>query len=376
VAEWLGKAEKALSRQRWDEAAGMVEEALQVDTENAALQAKLIEVKDAPRQFKLKSYRREAEGAIARGNWDKAIAALETAIQLAPEDKSLSDQLEAVRSDQLNAQLDLYRKGAEKAMAAGDWETAIAARQSALKLAPKDPDLERALEETRQARHQAQLDLFQKQVEEAIAAGKWEEAIQAVKSAIKFAPKDAAWKNKLAEVESARRQAQLDAFRAQADAARKAQKWDEAIAALENYRKLEPAEAKIQAEIEGMRVEKRASELKAFKAQAEGAAKTENWDEAVGAWEGYLALEPDDGAGVDEKLLHARKYAKIARDYTEAQEAIRKKRYSRAIELLQGIIAQEPTINRHRDCWWKPWKPIKPSRSGGVRGCWAVCWLF
>jgi len=368
VADWLGKAEKALSRQRWDEAAGMVTEALQGDPKNEELQAKLVEVKDAPRQFKLQGYRREAEQAIARGNWEKAFGALETAIQLAPEDKTLREQLEAVRSDQLNAQLDLHRKGAEKAITAGDWEAAIAARQSALKLAPENPDLVRALEETRQAQHQAQLDLFQKQVDEAIAAGNWEAAIQAVQAAIKFAPKDAVWKNKLNEVEAARHQTQLDDLRAQAEAARKAQNWEAAIAALEDYRKLEPDDKRIQDEIEQLRVEKRASELKTFKAQAESAAKAEKWDEAVGAWESYLALEPEDGDGVHEKLQHARKYAKIAGDYTEAQEAIRKKRYSRAIELLQGIIAQEPTYkstsrllveaveaNKAIPFWQRPW---------------------
>ena len=117
-----------------------------------------------------------------------------------------------------------------------------------------------------------------------------------------------------------------------------------------------------------MRVEKRASELKAFKAQAESATKAEKWDEAVSAWESYLALEPEDGAGVEGKLQHARKYAKIAGDYAEAQEAIRKKRYGRAIELLQGIIAQEPTYkstsrllveaveaNKAIPFWRRPW---------------------
>jgi len=343
VTEWLGKAEKALTRQRWDEAAGMVQEALKVDPENEELAARLVEVKDAPRQFKLQGYRREAEGAIARGNWEKAIAALQTATQLAPEDQSLREQLEAVRNDQLKVQLDLHRKGAEKAIAAGDWEAAIAARQSALKLAPEDPDLVRALEETRQAQHQAQLDLFQKQLDEAVAAGNWEAAIQAVQAALKFAPQDAAWKNRLAEVEVARHQFQLDSLRAQAETARKVQKWDEAIAALENYRKLEPDDIKIQAEIEQLQTEKRESELKAFKTQAEKAAKAENWDEAVRAWESYLALGPDDGAQVEENIRHAQKYAKIAGDYAAAQEAIRKKRYGKAIELLQGVIAQEPT---------------------------------
>ena len=117
-----------------------------------------------------------------------------------------------------------------------------------------------------------------------------------------------------------------------------------------------------------MQVEKRESELKAFKAQAERATKTEKWGEAVTAWENYLTLEPDDGAGVEDKLQYARKYAKIAGGYVEAQEAIRKKRYGRAIELLQGIIAQEPTYkstsrllveaveaNKAIPLWRRPW---------------------
>ncbi len=368
VAEWLGKAEKALSRQRWDEAAEIAEKALQVNPDSRELQAELVKVKDAPRQFKLQGYRREAEGAIARGNWEKAISALETAIQLAPEDKTLRGQLETVQNDRLNAKINLYRGEAEKATAAGDWEAAIAARQFALKLAPGNPELERALEETRQAQHQAKLADFQKQVDEAVAAGDWERAIQSVKSAAKFAPQDAAWKDKLTEVEVARHTAQLNGLRAQAEAAQRAQKWEAALAALESYRKLEPGEANIQIEIEQLRVEKRESELKAFKAQAERAAKAEKWGEAVQAWESYLALQPEDGAGVEEKLQHARKYARIAGDYAEAQDAIRRKRYGRAIELLQGIIAQEPTYkstsrllvdaveaNKAIPLWRRPW---------------------
>ena len=212
------------------------------------------------------------------------------------------------------------------------------------------------------------MDLFQKQVDEAIAAGNWEEAIQAVQAAIKFAPKDATWKNKLDEVEAARHQAQLDALRAQAEAARKAQNWDDGHRRARELSQTRTGRRKIQAEIEQLRAEKRASELKAFKAQAEKAAKAEKWDEAVGAWESYLALEPEDGAGVEGKLQHARKYAKIAGDYAEAQDAIRKKRYGRAIELLQGIIAQEPTYkstsrllveaveaNKAIPFWRRPW---------------------
>ncbi|MBI9051834.1 MAG: protein kinase [Anaerolineaceae bacterium] len=81
----------------------------------------------------------------------------------------------------------------------------------------------------------------------------------------------------------------------------------------------------------------------AFKAQAEKAAKAEKWQEAVQAWESFLALESGDRVEVEEQLQHARKYARIDGNYNEAQESIRKKHYGRAMELLLGIIAQDPT---------------------------------
>jgi hypothetical protein len=89
---------------------------------------------------------------------------------------------------------------------------------------------------------------------------------------------------------------------------------------------------------------KRRSELAAFKTQAEAATAAGNWDEAAAAWEGYLALEPEDHSQVEEALQRARKYASISNDYAEAQEAIRARRYGRAVVLLQGIIAQDPTF--------------------------------
>ena len=107
VQVWLDKAEKSLSRQRWDEAASMVEEALNIDPENSELQKRLLEIKDAPRQEKIRTYKKEAEQAIAKGNYPKAISAIQTATLLAPEDSSLKEWLDSIKSDQDNAQLRL-----------------------------------------------------------------------------------------------------------------------------------------------------------------------------------------------------------------------------------------------------------------------------
>lgn len=264
VSEWLSRADKSLSRQRWDEAAGFVEQAIKLDPENPELRTKLLEVKDAPRQSKIKGCKHEAEQAIQRGNFENAITAIETAVQLAPEDTSLAEWLETTRSDHLNARLNIYRDQAKKAIAAGDWDGAATALKEALKLSPNDVDLQKELAETETAKQQARLD--------------------------------------------------------------------------------------------------------ELKSQAENATQAENWAEALTAWENYLALNPKDPSEIEAALQHVRKYTKISGDYAEAQDAIRKKRYGRATELLQGIIAQDPTYkatsrllveaveaDKATPIWQRPW---------------------
>ena len=420
IASLLDKAERALARQRWDEAAGMVAEALKLDPENKDLQAKRAQVKDAPRQYKIQQYKREAEQALARGNFDKAIAAIETLVLLAPEDPNLADWLESTKTDQFKARLKVYRDQAESAIAGGDWSAAIAARETALKLSPDDPDLvqelagtkaaqlqfalddlerqavqavergdwetaiqareaalkrspgdpilAKAVADTRQAWLQAQLEVLKARADEARAQGSWEAAMEAVRAAIQLAPGDPSWTAQLSEIEAARHQAQLEVLRHEADQARAAGDWEAAIVALGKHLELEPGEARIQAEIEAIREDKRQAQLAAFKTQANKAAAGEKWTAAVQAWEGYLTLAPEDQAEAEAHLQHARKYARITQDYGEAQQAIRRKRYGRAIELLQSIIAQDPTYkstsrllveaveaNKAIPMWRKPW---------------------
>jgi tetratricopeptide (TPR) repeat protein len=315
IQTWLERAEKALSRQRWDEAAEMVEEAIKIDPEDHDLMAKLREVKDAPRQFKLDGYRQEAEQAISRGNWEKAIAAIETAIQLAPNDPSLVSWLDTIHDNQLKAQMDLYAQ----------------------------------------------------QIEKSIATGNWDAAIQACQKAIKLAPEDERWRSRLEGINQTRHQVKLDTLYSQANEARNRNEWDEAIRLLEDVLELEESED-IRSEIEQARKDKREYELAAFRSRAEKETENENWGEAVEAWSSYLALTPEDADRVVSKLNHARKFAQISDAYDEAEEAIRKKHYAKAIKLLQGIISQDPTYkstsrllveaveaNKAIPLWRKPW---------------------
>jgi tetratricopeptide (TPR) repeat protein len=368
ISVWLAKADQAVAQQQWDGAAEMVSEALKLDPENQNLLGKLLEVKDAPRQFKIQAYRNEAEVAITKGDFDKAILAIETAALLAPEDDSLSDWLVSTRGDRLNAQLNMYRNRATRAVATGDWDAAVSAWKDALKHAPDDPTLAQELESTKAARLKAQLDTAQIQAEDAIDRQDWGTAIQAVQGAMDLAPDEAYWAEKLAEIEAARKKAQLDDCRMEASTARSAGNWDAAIAALEKYLEIDPDDIRIQAEITEILDEARHRQLAALREQAEDAAASENWEAASEAWVGYLDLEPENRILAEDRLHNAQKYAGIAKDYADAQTALRRKRYGKAIELLQGIIAKDPSYkstsrllveaveaNKAIPVWRRPW---------------------
>lgn len=112
---------------------------------------------------------------------------------------------------------------------------------------------------------------------------------------------------------------------------------------MEDYLQIEPSNLQIQADIAKIQDKARLHKLDSLKKQATDAATRENWDTAIQAWDSYLVLEPEDYAQTKANLQHAQKYTRIASDYAEVQVAIWKKRFGKAIELHQSIIAQDPS---------------------------------
>lgn len=291
VRGWVQKADKAMTRQRYDEAAGMIEEAIVVDPDNQDLQKRLLEIRDSPRQERVKAYRHEAEQAIAKGNYPKAISAIETAILLAPEDKELSHWLNEMRSDQSNAQLHLHQSQAAQLQATGDWDGAVAAWEAALKLKPNDEGLRAEL----------------------IAA------------------------------QNSREEAQVKALRAKVDSTRKAGRWEEALAAMQQLLVLIPQDTTLAGELENIQAEYHQAKVRDLKKEAESAVRQEKWEDAQKAWQAYLAEVPEEAGQVEKHIARARKNAALLNDYETAQGLIRKRQYGKAIHLLQGIIAQDAT---------------------------------
>ena len=251
----------------------------------------MLEIKDAPRQEKIKSYKKEAEQAIAKGNYPKAISAIQTATLLAPEDSSLMEWLASIQGDQANAQLRLHQTQADQAEGAGNWEVAIAAREAALKQHPDDQRLIEQLEKTRAAKQQAQIKEIKSRIERAKQESKWEAAILATQEYLQLLPDDQEAKKELAL----------------------------------------------------LKVEQHNSKVRNLKTQAEAASKAEKWEEAIQYWQAYLLEKPEDRSKVDQLIEQAKQKAALLRDYETAQVHLKKRQYNRAIHLLQGIIAKDPT---------------------------------
>jgi tetratricopeptide (TPR) repeat protein len=168
-------------------------------------------------------------------------------------------------------------------------------------------------------------------------------AVKALEAVLPPGPNEADTVNKdLHKVKAAEEKTRLDALLAKADEAIKSARWEEATGFLLDALAIKPNEA-VEAKLAEVRSKQRSAGLIEIKTQAQGLARAERYNEALEAWNEYLSLKPDDHEEVERTLQDLRKAAKITREYGKSQEAIRRKRYNRAIGLLQGIVAQEPT---------------------------------
>jgi tetratricopeptide (TPR) repeat protein len=258
---------------------------------------------------------------LEQGDYSEAVTAFETAMKIDEEDV-------VARSGYCDAVLAL----GEAAQSGGKSDEALDMYQAILVVNPAHTDARKRM-----------AAIFQEQAEALLVEGRDDEALIFFNQAMTSTPEDdqlsARYDEVLAEVKSK----VINTWLSKAEKALSRQGWDEAAEMVEEAIKVDPDDQNLQVKLIEVKDAPRQFKLRGYRREAEQAANHGNWDDAVQAWESYLALEPDGGDDIGDKLQFARKYARIAGDYVEAQQAIRAKRYGRAIELLQGIIAQEPS---------------------------------
>ncbi len=236
---------------------------------------------------------------------------------------------------------ELSSQRAEKALSEGKNEEALSAFGEALHFTPENQALIARVKKVREQNLRKILGNLLARSGKEESAKNWDGAIKILEEALSLEPDDASIQNKIDNAKTAQEQARQAALLASAEAAVKSARWDEAIESLTSILAVKPNE-EIEAKLRKIRAQQQDAKLSALKTQAQGLARAERFDEALAAWTEYLSHKPEDQKEVEEIVMQTRKIAKLAGDYAEAQEEVRKKHFGRAIELLQGIIAQDP----------------------------------
>ena len=340
LASQFARAEREAIARNWDKAIAALDEALDTAPGDELVLKKIAEVKESQLNERLKAILTKADQAEKLSRWDTAIAALREYLSLKEDDvriqKRLADLIEAKHSTWLKTIL----TRTDQAMATQNWDNAFDALNEILSLEPENLEIQKKMEEARKAQRTANLDLMLRQAEQALQAGKWDEAIDTLNNGISLAPEDERLQAKLTQVMEVKRTARLKAALRLAETAAQSGKWNVAIDSLNEILAVEPENHEIQNKVKEIHIRQRESQLNTLRTQAKLMYHAERFDDALSAWQAYLALEPDDREAALTQIGLVQKAQDLAKSYAEAQNAYVKKNYDKAIGLLKEIVVE------------------------------------
>jgi len=244
--------------------------------------------------------------------------------------------------DALNKLSEIYSSRAELLLAKGKDDQALNTFNQAMEYTPDNEELSNRYQDVLTKKKAEVIEGWLQKADRALDRQQWETATEALENALKISPGDEALITRLATIEEGYRQDQLENYQQNMDQALAAEDWERALHAGQQVAELASEDPGWEEKIQQVKVQQHNAQLKKLRSQAEAAAAAEQWKLAIQSWEEYLALDPDDTELSQERLQYAHKYNSISQDYQRAQELIRKRDYNRALQLLQGIITQDP----------------------------------
>lgn len=387
------RAEKALADGRDEEALSAFAEALKFTPEDQALIARSEKVRAEKNAKVLAELMSRSEKEAAARNWAKAIEPLNAALEIAPADESILKRIQTINHNQLRERLDALLSKIASAEKAERWDAAISGLNEYLQLKPDDAAIQKRIADLVEARHTAWQKAVLERVDHAVAAQNWDAALSALNEALRLEPDNSVMQARAGQVHAERRTAELNARLARAESAASAGRWDEAIEVLNDGLAAEPENETLKTKLAEARKARRDARLQAALRLAESAAqagrwetaaaslqevlvnepdnpefiqklaeikaleresrlggletlaqsllKAEKFDEALAAWNEYLALLPADREKAQAEIAAVKKAQTLASLYADAATAHANKNYEKAIELFKRIVVED-----------------------------------
>jgi serine/threonine-protein kinase len=370
VRQLIAEADEAIASQRFAEAMGSLDHAIQLEPENTELKARLEDVKEKKRKYEeIGTYMSQADALRERGDWTGALRAVEKALNLNQEDtKVRAAYAEFSRQAKLAAQKEQIREMLGKAkqeLSSRRFTGAIEILREVGKLDPSLPEMESMLQTAvsgqEQERRRKLIEQIQAEIENCLAAENYDRATELIERAVEQLPSESSLlqlKTRVALQTRAYRVRHLidtTAARAQETFL---QSPGEALLIVQKALQELPGEERLLALEESLRQRLKAAEKEEVRGrylrEAQGAIDRGQFDKAVEILESYQ-LEFADAAGVGELLEYAKRElvqgqrrTRIATCVTQARELLLQERFDQTIQLLEPAVAEtaDPTLSR------------------------------
>jgi len=370
VRQLVAEADEAIASQRYAEAIGSLDHAVQLDPENADLKKKIEEVREQKRRYdEMGTLMSQADAMRERGDWTGALKVAEKALSLNQQDTKVRALYNEIsRQAKLAAQKEQIKEMLGKArqeLGSRRFTGAIEILREVGKLDPSLPEMESLLQTAvtgqEQERRRKLIEQIQAEIESCLAGENYDRATELVERAVEQLPSESsllqlktrvalqtrAWRTRqLIDTTSAR--AQEVFLHAPGEALLIVQK------ALEEL----PGEERLLALEESLRQRLKAQEIEEVRGrylrEAQAAIDRAQFDKAIQILESYQ-LEFADAAGVGELLDFARREvqqqqrrARIATTVTQARELLLTEQFEQAIQLIAPVVAEtaDPTLAR------------------------------
>ncbi|MEW5867713.1 MAG: tetratricopeptide repeat protein [Chloroflexota bacterium] len=181
AAIYRERAEQALAQQRDEPALEAYRQALGYTPEDAALEARYRQAQELRLQRTLERLLEQAEQKRLVQDWEGALAKLEEALELGTDQAVLQARIQAAQAEQRQAQLNAIYEQAHTHTKAERWEKAAAAWQQALAFEPGDAQAAQGLQ---QAQRLARLSADYRAARQALRQRQHDEAIRLLKGII------------------------------------------------------------------------------------------------------------------------------------------------------------------------------------------------
>lgn len=341
LEELFAKTDQALAAKNWEGAIAILNDALESEPQDESILKRIELVREQQREEQLQDILIKVERAEESERWDTAIAGLNEYLQMKKDDKAVQKRMADLMASKRSTWLHSISLQVDQAVEDRNWDEALQVLNEALEIEPDNKELKAREAQVKKDQISVKLNAIILRAEQAASAGRWNDAIEILNTGLIDDPNEKILKAKLAEITQSKREEKLKSALNLADMAARTEKWETAVATLNEILASEPDNPIFLKKFDEILNLERNSKIKNLRTQAQNLVKAEKFEEALAAWNELLTLEPENRQAVLNEIEAVNKAQKLADLYFKGTEAAAEKDHLKAVEYFKRVEMED-----------------------------------